>query len=201
MEKQKNEVLDIIISFVKACKKDKEHSFIEDNGKRIWSAHYLLNQILRQYYIDDNHILVSKKAQELWEEITNEPSIKNFNYRNGVVAKTNKKINIYKGASVNPEPSEINVDKKFIWNDIFHDEHTIPISVIIKELCNLKELNYESVDKVLDKIYICKMLKEEDRKINKKYDRPASVIEVVEKIYFPNIEICNWEEIKKGIKE
>lgn len=201
METQKNEVLDIIIIFVKACKKDKEHSFIEDNGKKIWSAHYLLNQILRQYYIDDNHILVSKKAQELWTEITNESSIKKFSYRNSVVAKTNKKINTYKGASSIPELSEIRINEKFVWNDIFHDEHTIPISVIIKELCNLKELDYESVGKVLDKIYICKMLKEEDRKIIQKHDRPASVIEVVEKIYNPNIEICNWDEIQKGIKE
>ena len=47
---EKNEVLDIIISFIKACKKDKEHAYIECDGKRIWSANYLLNQILRQYY-------------------------------------------------------------------------------------------------------------------------------------------------------
>ena len=40
---EKNEVLDIIITFVNACKNDKEHAFIESNGKKIWSANYLLN--------------------------------------------------------------------------------------------------------------------------------------------------------------
>ena len=199
-EKQKNEVLDIIISFVKACKNDLDHAFIEDNGKKIWSAHYLLNQILRQYYIDDNHILVSKKAHELWNEITNELSIKRFSYRQQVVSKTTREIDIYKGASKTPVKSKINANKKFTWNDIFHDEHAIPISTIIKELCKLEEITYENVSKILDKIYICKMLKEEDRQIKEKNDRPLSIIEVVEKIYNPNIEIYNWSEIKNKLK-
>ena len=200
MFEEENEVLDIIISFVKACKKDKEFAYIESNGKRIWSAHYLLNQILRQYYIDDNHIFISKKAQELWNEIAVEADIKRFSYRNTFIAKKDININMYFGAKKEGVLTEKNKGQKVVWNNIFHDEHTIPISEIIKELCALETLNYENVSKVLDKIYICKMLKDEDRKINPKSDRPSNVVEVVEKIYNPTIEIYNWSEIKKSIE-
>lgn len=203
---EKNEVLDIIITFVNACKKDKEYAYIECDGKRIWSANYLLNQILRQYYIDDDHILVSKKAQELWDKIAVEPNIKRFNYRNKFTAKIDININMYFGAQKNGVLSLVKEKEKVVWNNIFHDEHTVPINVIIKELCALKVLNYENVSNVLNKIYICKMLKEEDRKIKQKSDRSSKVIEVIENDYKDKdngdpIEIHNWEEIKLNIRK
>ena len=198
MDKDIN-VLDIIISFVNACKKDKEHAFIESDGKKIWSANYLLNQILRQYYIDDNHILVSKKAQELWDKIAVESDIKRFSYRNTFAAKIDINLYMYFGAKKEGVLTQKNKGQKVVWNNIFHDEHTIPINIIIKELCALETLSYENVSKVLDKIYICKMLKEEDRNINQKCERSSNIVDVVEKIYNPNIEICDWENIKKKI--
>lgn len=203
---EKNEVLDIIITFVNACKKDKEDAFIESNGKKIWSANYLLNQILRQYYIDDNHILVSKKAQELWEKIAVEADIKRFNYRNTFTAKIDININMYFGAKKEGVLKEIKKGQKIVWNNIFHDEHTVPINVIIKELCALEILNYENVSKVLNKIYICKMLKEEDRKIEQKSNRSSNVIYVIENDYKnkddgESIQIHNWEEIKSNIRK
>lgn len=201
---EKNEVLDIIITFVNACKKDKEHAFIESNGKKIWSAQYLLNQILRQYYIDDNHILVSKKAQELWNTIAIEPDIKRFNYRNTFTAKIDINIGMYLGAKKECVLTSIMKGQKVVWNNIFHDEHTVPINVVIKELCALEVLNYENVSKVLNKIYICKMLKEEDRKIGQISNRSSNVIEVIENDYKNKdngepIEIYNWEDIKLSI--
>ncbi len=196
---ERNEVLEIIISFVNACKKDKEHAYIESAGKRIWSANYLLNQILRQYYIDDNHILVSKKAQEVWNQIAAEEDIKRFNYRNTFTAKIDVEINMYFGAKKDGKQTLIKQGQKVIWNNIFHDEHTIPINVIIKELCSLETLNYANVSKVLDKIYICKMLKEEDRNIKEKSNRASNIIEVVEKVYYPNIEICDWDVTKNNL--
>ncbi len=200
MEKEKNEVLEIIINFVKACKKGKEHAYIECDGKRIWSANYLLNQILRQYYIDDAHILVSKKAQELWNQIAEEKDIKRFTYRQTFTAKIDIKVDMYFGAKKDGVLTSVKKGQKVVWNNIFHDEHTIPIKIIIKELCMLEDLSYENVSKILDKIYICKMLKEEDRKIIQKSDRPSNVIEVVEKIYNSTIEIYNWSKIKKTIE-
>ena len=203
---EKNEVFDIIITFVNACKKDKEHAFIESNGKKIWSANYLLNQILRQYYIDDNHILVSKKAQELWDKIAVETDIKRFNYRKTFTSKANTKIKMYFGAKKDGILTPIKEKEKVVWNNIFHDEHTVPINVIIKELCALEILNYENVSKVLNKIYICKMLKEEDRKIEQKSNRSSNIIYVIENDYKnkddgESIQIHNWEEIKSNIRK
>ena len=160
---------------------------------------------MRQYYIDDNHILVSKKAQELWDKIAVETDIKRFDYRKTFTSKVNTKIEMYFGAKKDGVLKSIKENQKVVWNNIFHDEHTVPINVIIKELCLLEKLNYENVSNVLNKIYICKMLKEEDRKIKQKSDRSSNVIEVVENDYKNKddgepIQIHNWENIKTNIR-
>ena len=201
---EKNEVFDIIITFVNACKKDKEHAFIESNGKKIWSANYLLNQILRQYYIDDNHILVSKKAQELWDKIAVETDIKRFNYRKMFTSKVNTKIKMYFGAKKDGILTPINEKEKVVWNNIFHDEHVIPIDTIIKRLVNEPELNYEKTKKILDDIVICKMLKEENNALDKKgyrTKRKETVKQTIEEIYINEckIQIVGWEDIKNKL--
>jgi len=201
---EKNEVFDIIITFVNACKKDKEHAFIESNGKKIWSANYLLNQILRQYYIDDNHILVSKKAQELWDKIAVETDIKRFNYRKMFTSKVNTKIKMYFGAKKDGILTPINEKEKVVWNNIFHDEHVIPIDTIIKRLVNEPELNYEKTKKILDDIVICKMLKEENNALDKKgyrTKRKETVKQTIEDIYINEckIQIVGWEDIKNKL--
>ena len=200
----RNEVLDIIITFANACKKGKEQSFIESEGKKIWSAQYLLNQILRQYYIDDDHILVSKKAQELWDKIAVESDIKRFDYRKTFTSKVDMEIEMFLGSKIEGAQTSIKQKQKVVWNNIFHDEHTVPLNVIIKELCAIEELDYENVSRILDKIYICKMLKKEDRGIKQKSNRGSNVIEVVENDYTNTengepIQICDWEEIKARI--
>ena len=54
---------------------------------------------------------------------------------------------------------------------------------------------------LLDKIYICKMLKEEDRNIVAKRKRSSNIVEVVENDYKNTkngipIEIVDWETLK-----
>jgi hypothetical protein len=39
------------------------------------------------------------------------------------------------------------------------------------------------------------MLKEEDRNIKQKSERASNIVDIVEKIYYPNIEICDWDNI------
>ena len=60
--------------------------------------------------------------------------------------------------------------------------------------------------KVLDKIYICRMLKKESRDLDAKYKtkRENTVIDTIDKIFINEckIEIYNWEEEKnKLLKE
>ena len=100
---------------------------------------------------------------------------------------------------------------KIQYNDVFHDEHIIPLEMIINELKEIKkpdinEDTYNQVRKILDKIYICKMLKSEDRDLlDSRKRKSTDVIEVVEYNYLQRtksgnpIEIVDWENIKKQI--
>ena len=207
---EKNEVLDVIMKFARAIRetpktnKKNPHYYFDDSENRLWSANYLLNQILRQYYIDDKHILVSKKAQELWEKIAIEPDIKRFNYRKTFTSKENIEIKMYSGAKNDGVTTLIREKQKVIWNDIFHDEHVIPIDTIIKRLVNEPELNYEKTKKILADIVICKMLKEENNVLDKKgyrTKRKETVKQTIEDIYINEceIQIVGWEDKKNKL--
>ena len=190
MDKNIN-VLDIIVTFVKAIKetpKNKEkmpYYYFDDKENRIWGAKYLLGQILRQYRLDANHIIVSKRADELWKEITGEESIHNHGYRDVIKSKVDRKIIKYSGSSKKGENAELKVGESFIWNDIFHDEHVIPIADIIEHLISLDELNYGNVQNILNNIYMCRMLKSENIGLSHK-GRDWSVIDTIKKIYHKN---------------
>ena len=61
-----NKVLDIIISLLEGFKEEKEYKQHQltsiSNGRKycIYNADYLLNQILRNLYLPDDHYLLSK---------------------------------------------------------------------------------------------------------------------------------------------
>ncbi len=189
----KCEVYDIIISLVKGYKNKDANSehFIESefDGKKIWllNTQYLLNQFLRQINVPQERCLVSQKALEKWKSLVGDEDINKYYYRENVEVKYDGFISEYKGAKKNPEPErEVKPGDTFIFRDLFHLEHVVPISVIIEELCTLYDndaLNYENVDKVISSIYVCRMLKEEDRRIEEKYKRPNNKDDVIKDVY------------------
>ena len=77
----------------------------------------------------------------------------------------------------------------FIFRDVFHDEHMIPISLIIDELVSLPNTNEDSVKAILGNIYICRILKSEDRTLPIKYKRPFDLQEVISMYNAGGIEI------------
>lgn len=60
-----------------------------------------------------------------------------------------------------------------------------PVNDIIERLTTIDTPNYENVSKVLNSIYICKMLKDEDRGLYPKYHRPSEISQIIDKIYTP----------------
>lgn len=230
---ERNEVFDLIITLLKSIKNETNIEY-KNNGKeyKIYSTdNYLLNQILRRYYQGSDKILISKKAKEMWSNLFDEnktekikgknvrKDIRNFSYNNKITLDKDYQGKIYKYSGNKKEPGEykFNIDKngrkKIQFNDVFHDEHIIPIKMIIEELkkINNPEFNdktYNEVEKILDKIYICKMLKSEDRNLLNSRNREfTDVIKVVEKYYWTRtkngkpIEIDNWENLKNKILE
>ncbi len=152
------------------------------------SAYYLLNQTVRQLSLPKEKYLLSEAAKQLWDSLTSK-EIENYFSRESI---ENEKIEsitlpVYKG---NKKESTGNVDvkkgKTFIFNNVFHCEHIIPINMIVKKLLELQNPTTDEVSAILDHISVCRVLKEEDRKIKEKLSRPFNENEVIEKIYLRN---------------
>ncbi len=207
----KNIVLDIIIEFIKGCKnkeKDeagKEYPIIE-NGKddadymAINSPDYLLGQILRQYHVKPSHYLISEAAVEKWKEISREPIFKYW-YRNMVTKETDGETEILRfvGSKKEGEKKIIHKGETFIFRDVFHDEHIVPISMVLDALCKLENPDYEKVKEILDKIYICRMLKTEDRHNITKKSKRSDDLDYKKNIrdYYKNIKVMNVDKFEQ----
>lgn len=185
----KNNVIDIIIEFIKAIKNNKWVEYIDENERKfsIDNPKYILGQILRHYYLPWSHYYVSQKAKDLWESITTQ-NWRNCWYKNLVKCdKANdKQIVKYKGASNEPYfTGPIKVGERFCYRDVFHDEHMVTISDIIKDLLKLDydKIDVRNVTNILDKMYVCRMLKSEDRLLWPKRHRSINVEEVIEGPY------------------
>ena len=153
----------------------------------LWAPKYLLNQIIRQVPVPDNRRYVSDKAQKLWDKLTDD-NIWKYNYQDSVKVTNNRdmKVKKYKGSS--KKYVEAVVGDSFTFNDVFHDEHIIPIDVIIAELRNIKkiEISAEKVAEILNKICICRITKEEDRNIKPRSNRPFDLKKAYKEAYKQN---------------
>lgn len=161
------------------------------NGKTIELSNlaYLLNQILRQIKVPQERYLYSVEAKKLWFELTDE-KMENHNYNSVVHCRQDLQpiiLNSYSGGSSKPQKITLKGGSCFRYREIFHDEHIIPISTILHKLSELDLSNKENalwnISRLLDKVYICRMLKDEDRSIYAKYKRPFDIIDVVENVY------------------
>lgn len=182
---EKNTVLDIIIEFVSAVKSSNEITSVVDGQEyKIKAAGYLLGQIIRQYNIPEDHYYISVAAEKKWNELSNK-NIWDFVYRYSITCTSEVPVSVkkYKNNEKEPTKDVIKNGENFIFRDIFHDEHIIPVKVIVEKLIHLEELTYENVEKILDNIYICRILKEEDRKIKEKSNRPFDFEIVKNQIY------------------
>ena len=188
-----NRVLDIIIDFIKGSKDKNLRIVNEENDKyyAICNSYYLLGQIIRSYYIECNHYYISKKSIELWKQISDEPIFKYW-YRDSVIMEKDDSLSIHEYTGNSKKFKERTIKK----GDVFHDEHIVPIKMIVDELLNLENPNYDSVIKILDKIYICRILKDEDRSIATKYNRSTDFNKVIQNEY-KNIELIKLEDWKQ----
>lgn len=211
MLEQKVPLLDVIISFLNAMKNvtAENHDSPQDltwrccfEGRDIalHNLKYLLGQILRNWDVPFDHHYVSKEALDLWKEISDD-SISNYWYTKPVksVRDSKKEVGFYNGASKKPiggKRSIIPAGKRFPYRQVFHDEHVVPIKIIMDRLMEIPDPDYENVLEVLDHIYICKMLKEENFPLER-YNRSFDPNEVIEHDYKSiGIEVILLKEVK-----
>lgn len=180
---KRNRILDIIVNLLIGIKNNNklvDQSSI-DGELKLNGCSYLLNQTIRQYQFPQSHYYVSEKAKKLWDMISSD-SIFNYTYRDTVIKDVESEVVIekFRGGEGKPYATfKIKRGDSFVFKDVFTDEHIVTVSNIIEELLSLPEYSYESIENVLNKIYICKMLKSEDRSIQSKKNRSTDYREVV----------------------
>lgn len=152
----------------------------KESGVLLWrgkiiigNTNYLLNQFLRQIWIPKEHQLVSKRAHEKWIELgLNDKDIRDFWYQKNVRSQSDCPVKYFKGNSSVGEDGFIKAGQTFQYRSVFHEDHIVPIRDIIDSLIQLKltnddQKNKELVKEVLNRIYTCRILKEEDRNLNR----------------------------------
>lgn len=179
-----NEVLDIIIAFINAIKSKEKAIISIENGTvhKLCNPKYLLGQIIRQYVIPPEQYYISLDAKSLWESLSNQ-SIWDYYYRKYVKCENESPVTIceYTGNSNKPRAErKVSKGDGFVFRDVFHDEHMIPVAVIIDELLKLESPDYSNVSLILGNIRICRMLKCEDKKLPSKWKRPYSIEAITE---------------------
>lgn len=157
----------------------------EQNEKDLSSIRYLLGQTIRAYKLPSQNIHISHGAYELWNKLTTS-NIDNYTYRESVTCDklTEEGIyKIYKGGSKTGIDYKIVPGGKFCFRDIFHVDHVIPVSFIQKELLNLKTINEEAIIAILNKMHLCRILKEEDRRLDRIANRTFDFNETIQNVY------------------
>lgn len=153
---------------------------------QIWnrSAKYILNQLLRQIKIPKENWYITYKADTLWQQLTTD-RMDDYNYQKKVTLTRNEHLSVttFKGNSNKPNVRTLTKGDSFAFREVFHDEHIIPIKIIINELLKLDAPTYETVVEILSKISICRMLKTEDRSIYNSHKRNFDLATVIETTY------------------
>ncbi|MBR4770905.1 MAG: hypothetical protein IK090_08285 [Clostridia bacterium] len=150
---------------------------IWNNGISKEGVYYILNQTIRQLWIPEDHYLQSVRARDWWEKNAEGDMIL-CSYKDKVVVKNDIPSHpTYIGASKKPvteEGTDLKKGDSFEYRSFFHNEHIVPVDTIEKQLLQLDvdgmkpPVLAKEVETILDKIYICMMLKEENAGLKNK---------------------------------
>ena len=93
---------------------------------------------------------------------------------------------MFKGANKEGEERELFPNDSFLFNELFHEDHVIPVSMILEEIVKLKTINKKTIIGKLKMMHICVILKEEDRKIGRTGNRSINFNQVIKDVYNKN---------------
>lgn len=191
-----NEVIDFIIYLIDSHNKTNKSTTSQPYSIKN-SAKYILRQIIRQMSIPHENMYVSQEALTLWVSKTND-NIKEKQYRDWVKCKADWYDRpVYIGAEKEPRKTVPTYkDNRFRFNEVFIDEHIVPVETIIQHLLKLNTNDTDikkQIESILSNLNICKLLKKENAALNK-YKRPINVNEVF-KTEYKNIKVYNFNQI------
>ncbi|MBR5655766.1 MAG: hypothetical protein IKW98_03650 [Prevotella sp.] len=161
------------------------------NKADLGSLRYLLLQSIRQYDIPAVNHHLSQAAHSRWTELTT-ANIMNYHYRDIVVCDNlSKPVQhaLFNGSKKRGTLTTLTKGSKFHFREMFHEDHVIPVSMILDEMIEMQTINYASVEELLNKMHICVILKKEDRKIGRTKGRSLSFQETIKEVYTGNISL------------
>lgn len=158
------------------------------NKMHISSLKYVLGQTVRAYKVPQKQIFISQAAEKRWNELTSS-NINNFDYKQSFKCDQLKQsitCKMYKGSQKNGQNVQIHPNDKVCFNDMFHVDHIVPVKLIMDELLKLTQINSQNVSNILQKMYLCRMLKEEDRLLGRTAGRTLCYKNNIINIYNAN---------------
>lgn len=158
----------------------------EDNEVDNGSLSYLIGQLIRQYDIPKEHCHISNNAQALWDSLNvTIGNIEDYHYKMKVTCNPSKpmRVKFYKGAEKEGKLRKIIKGSHFEFRKVFHEDHVIPVSLIMKKLVKLNPNNEKEIKELLEKMHICVILKEEDRIIRTTKGRSLDFEETIKNVY------------------
>lgn len=172
-----------------------ELSDLSNQDKTVLSGlRYLLGQSVRQYVIPSENHHVSKAALDQWKCLSKD-KIENYRYRDMVKCDNLNKpkcFRLFKGANNKGAYRKLSPNESFIFRDMYHEDHVIPVSLILNELISAEKINIEMIKNTLDKMHMCVILKIEDRKIGRTRERTLDFEKNKKDVYEANeIEIID----------
>ena len=179
-------IVDSILCLLSAYKNELSKTFPNKDDKA--SLRYLLGQSIRHFQIPLSNRHISVASDIRWKELSTK-KIENFHYRDTVVCdnlKTAKSFLLFNGAHSNGVQTTLSRNSKFIFRQMFHEDHVIPVSMILEDLTNLPIINRCSIENILNKMHLCIILKEEDRKIGRTRGRSLDYDKTIANVYIPN---------------
>lgn len=155
------------------------------NKSSLGSLRYLLLQSIRQYDIPKGNHHLSKGAHDRWTELTTN-NIRNYHYRDLVVCDNLSgpvQHALFNGSNSKGKLTTLTKGFKFHFREMFHEDHVIPVSMILDEMVKMNPVNYASVVNLLNRMHICVILKKEDRRIGRTKGRTTDFRETIKKVY------------------
>lgn len=168
-----NAIIKAILILLEEYKAEKSQPKTIEIESSLKSLKYLINQAVRQYDIPKGNRHVSRAAHARWKELSSN-DILNKHYQDKVVcdrlAGTSKQYTLFIGASKKGKPTII-TEKGFRFRQMFHEDHVIPVAMIVDSLIKKGKTNEQTIKKLLNKMHICTLLKAEDHRLPKKEGR------------------------------
>ena len=112
----------------------------------------MLRDVIRKFKVDRDHVYISNNAQKLWNNIMVKNDMYNYQYTDRIICtkKSDSKVKLYKSNENKPfSTTTLSLGNEYKYNNIFHDDHMIPLSVLINRLTSYDRINEKEVNEVL----------------------------------------------------